>query len=203
MNKVSNILVLYPKEFLCNSKFIRKLSRITKNLESFNLYYFNDYNDFVKDFKNESNNIVEIKKVNNFENVSHVIIFDDGEEFFQELTFCQKNEIPYRLIKILITRVINLRNDPNYDKNNKKYEYIGRGSYWGNPYSLSDNNYNEEDRINVISQFKYDFDTDTFPKKKKSEVYKLAGKRLACFCKPKACHGDVIANYLNSYDDGK
>ncbi|MFA0332436.1 DUF4326 domain-containing protein [Vibrio cyclitrophicus] len=28
-------------------------------------------------------------------------------------------------------------------------------------------------------------------------------KRLECFCKPEACHGDVLADYLNSWDDGK
>ncbi|MEP0357399.1 DUF4326 domain-containing protein [Paraglaciecola sp.] len=37
----------------------------------------------------------------------------------------------------------------------------------------------------------------------KAEVYKLAGKRLGCFCKPSACHGDVLADFLNSWDDGK
>jgi len=26
----------------------------------------------------------------------------------------------------------------------------------------------------------------------------LRGKRLGCFCKPKACHGDVIADYLDN-----
>ena len=39
--------------------------------------------------------------------------------------------------------------------------------------------------------------------KEKSEVYKLSGKRLGCFCKPMECHGDVLADYLNSWDDGK
>jgi hypothetical protein len=35
-----------------------------------------------------------------------------------------------------------------------------------------------------------------------SRVHELAGKRLGCFCKPALCHGDVLADYLNSYDDG-
>ena len=26
----------------------------------------------------------------------------------------------------------------------------------------------------------------------------LRGKTLMCFCKPLACHGDVIAEYLNA-----
>ena len=54
----------------------------------------------------------------------------------------------------------------------------------------------------VIRKYKYDFDNDKFPNKSKSEVTKLAGKRLGCFCKPAACHGDILADYLNSLDDG-
>ena len=60
-----------------------------------------------------------------------------------------------------------------------------------------------EDREEVIRKFAYDFQRDLFPNKKKSEVFKLAGKRLGCFCKPELCHGDVLADFLNQYDDGK
>jgi len=60
-----------------------------------------------------------------------------------------------------------------------------------------------ESREEVIRKYEYDFQYDKFPNKKKSDVLKLAGKRLGCFCKPQACHGDVLADYLNSWDDGK
>ena len=46
-------------------------------------------------------------------------------------------------------------------------------------------------------------DYQSFPKKNKKEAYKLAGKRLGCFCKPQSCHGDVLADFLNSLDDGR
>ena len=64
---------------------------------------------------------------------------------------------------------------------------------------------NDEDnsREDVIRKFKYDFDHNKFIKKEKDEVYKLVGKRLGCFCKPEACHGDILADFLNSWDDGK
>ena len=61
----------------------------------------------------------------------------------------------------------------------------------------------EDDREEVIRKYKYDFDYEKFPNKAKSEVCKLAGKRLGCFCKPQACHGDVLVDFLNSWDDGK
>ena len=31
-------------------------------------------------------------------------------------------------------------------------------------------------------------------------VLELKGKKLGCFCKPKACHGDVIAEWLNKME---
>ena len=32
-------------------------------------------------------------------------------------------------------------------------------------------------------------------------VHELYGKTLGCTCKPLACHGDVIAEYLNAFDE--
>lgn len=31
----------------------------------------------------------------------------------------------------------------------------------------------------------------------KALVAQLRGKKLGCFCKPKTCHGDIIAAYVN------
>lgn len=38
-----------------------------------------------------------------------------------------------------------------------------------------------------------------------AEVLKLQGKKLACFCTPKACHGDIIKAFLDwvTTDEGK
>lgn len=35
----------------------------------------------------------------------------------------------------------------------------------------------------------------------RARVDSLRGKRLGCFCKPRPCHGDVIAEYLNGVCD--
>jgi Domain of unknown function (DUF4326) len=35
----------------------------------------------------------------------------------------------------------------------------------------------------------------------KRRILALKGKRLGCFCKPKACHGDVIADWLNKMEE--
>ncbi len=49
---------------------------------------------------------------------------------------------------------------------------------------------------------KYDFERG-FLKFSKEDVLALKGKTLGCHCKPAACHGDVIAEYLNVLDDGE
>jgi len=169
-------------------------------MNSVNLFYINDYNNFIHIIKNENNKIKNIQEIRYFINVTHAIIFGDDEVFISEKKYLFKKKIPLRFMPIAITRVINLKTNPEYTINTTKYEYIGRGSYWGNPYSLYDN---AGDREDVINNYAYDFQFEYFPNKKKSEVFKLKGKRLGCFCKPKACHGDVLADFLNSFDDGK
>lgn len=201
MNK---IIILYPRLFKSYSKFQRKVEKIISNLGEVSLVYSDDYNGFIERIYKENELIVEVELFDGSitNNITHAIIFDDGEEFVAEEERIKATGIPLRHIKILITRVINISDKAEYKsvKSTPDYEYIGRGSYWGNPYSMYETG---EDREEVIRKFKYDFDYEKFPKKEKKEVYKLIGKRLGCFCKPQACHGDILANYLNSYDDGK
>lgn len=69
--------------------------------------------------------------------------------------------------------------------------YIGRGSVWGNPFPMK--NKTDTERTRVIELYrihlKEQFDTGAV---NKAMLRSLAGKKLGCFCKPKACHGDVI-----------
>lgn len=197
---MKNILILYPKEFNCQSKFNRKVNNILKNIESYSISYIEDYNGLIRNYYEQ--NELNIFKINEIDSsITHAIIFDDGEEFIDEINLISSLNISNRVIKILITRVINIRDNNQYKENSDKYEYIGRGSYWGNPYAIFDNE--GDTREDVLRKFEYDFNCDSFLNKKKNEVHKLAGKRLGCFCKPHACHGDILANYLNSYDDEK
>lgn len=201
MNK---IIILYPSLFKSYSKFQRKVEKIISNLGKVTLVCLDDYNGFIDRICKENETIVEVELFDESvtTNITHAIIFDDGEEFIAETEKIKAMNIPLRHIKILITRVINISDKAEYKsvKSTSDYEYIGRGSYWGNPYSMYETG---DDREDVIRKFKYDFDYEKFPKKEKKEVYKLIGKRLGCFCKPQACHGDILADYLNSYDDGK
>ncbi len=81
-----------------------------------------------------------------------------------------------------MTSVVNKYKD-HYDV------YIGRGSKWGNPFRIGDHG----DREDVIEQYRKWIQTrpDLL-----DSLEELRGKRLGCFCKPKACHGDVLIDLL-------
>lgn len=67
--------------------------------------------------------------------------------------------------------------------------YIGRGSIWGNPFRMA----SEADRVTVVAKHKQHL----WKQIKDGVITKqmllsLDGKRLGCYCAPKACHGDNI-----------
>jgi len=70
--------------------------------------------------------------------------------------------------------------------------YIGRGSKWGNPFVLMKDS-SDEERNRVCDLYEEYFWTTNLV----SELYKLKGKSLGCFCKPKRCHGDFLAKLVN------
>ena len=201
---MDNILIVYPDLFNCFSKFDRKVKNITTDIENFKISYLQDSNKLVTGYVNKANNICIAEQIMQIDNsgLTHAIIFDDGESFSNEIKIIRSLEIPLRIIKVMVTRVINIKKDIEFKgiKSTSNYEYIVRGSYWGNPYSMFEDG---DDRDEVIRKYKYDFDFEKFPNKEKSEVFKLAGKKLGCFCKPAACHGDILADFLNQWDDNR
>lgn len=69
--------------------------------------------------------------------------------------------------------------------------YIGRPSKWGNPFEIGKHGTREE----VIAQYeKYVATTPGMVEMIKRE---LRGKSLICWCKPHACHGDVLLRIAN------
>jgi hypothetical protein len=86
----------------------------------------------------------------------------------------------------MTTKVINIDTKQPYDV------YIGRGSRFGSPYSIGI----DGDREEVIRKYRYDFERG-YLKASKEEVLALKGKVLGCHCKPFACHGDVLVEFIN------
>ena len=68
--------------------------------------------------------------------------------------------------------------------------YIGRGSKWGNPFVIDVDGTREE----VISKYK---DWILQQPQLLADLHELDGKTLGCFCKPKACHGDVLVELIS------
>lgn len=198
------ILVLYPRAFGCLAKFLRKLENILARQDSYEIAYIDDPRGFIDHLAMDPR-CSGILKVNSLEDITHAVVFDDGEEFGDELVRIREGNIQCRIIKIKLTRVINIRKETMYanQKSTSAYEYIGRGSEWGNPYSMFDGTDDGVDsRQEVIRKYAYDFERGLL-KRGKSDALRLAGKRLGCFCKPAECHGDVLAEYLNPFDDGQ
>lgn len=93
------------------------------------------------------------------------------------------------------TTVVNIR------QKGMRYDvYIGRGSPFGNPCRLGADGTREE----VIVKFRWYFleKLRTRPEFRR-QVVALKGKVLGCYCKPLACHGDVIVKWLDkeAHDD--
>lgn len=88
---------------------------------------------------------------------------------------------------------VNLRHEP-YDV------YIGRGSMWGNPFSHQPSQYTvtrvatREEAIRRYSEWIREQPALM------ATISELRGKKLGCYCKPAACHGDVLAALANDLD---
>lgn len=65
--------------------------------------------------------------------------------------------------------------------------YIGRPSKWGNPFEIGKDGSREE----VISKYR---DYVTANEQLMRNLSELKGKTLGCWCKPAACHGDVLVD---------
>lgn len=81
------------------------------------------------------------------------------------------------------TRVVHCKRD-EYDV------YIGRGSPYGNPFRIGP----DGDREAVIAKFEQYLSGRP---ELLALVPSLKGKRLGCFCAPRACHGHVWARYAD------
>ena len=76
-----------------------------------------------------------------------------------------------------MTRVVNLRREDCDVR-------ICRPGQWGNPFRIGRDGTREE----VISKYEiYIMNTPLI-----SRLPELIGKTLGCWCKPKACHGDIL-----------
>ena len=69
---------------------------------------------------------------------------------------------------------------------------MAAGLQWGNPYKIGDHG----SRSDVIELYReYVLSCPELMEKHPS----LKGKKLGCWCSPKACHGDVLVELIDGY----
>lgn len=96
-----------------------------------------------------------------------------------------------------MTRVINMKSAPKAWLDSPHYAYVGRSGKgldgpFGNPFPPGPGR-NRQQSIALFEEYlKERIEKDEEFRKK---VAGLKGKVLVCFCKPLACHGDVLARY--------
>ena len=80
-----------------------------------------------------------------------------------------------------------------WETQSSTHVYIGRGSVWGNPFSHNPGNGDGciivATRDEAIERYReYLLQQQDLL----ARLHELKGKVLGCWCKPKACHGDVL-----------
>ena len=192
------ILIGHSKQFSNKSLFEKKLTKILSHLEDYEVIAVGDEQNLIK-------NVFDTKVVNTIpyrakttiinkilEQSTYVVMFWDGtdiDEFvYRSLLYHKKS----RIIPVETTKVV------NKDKGEPFDVYIGRGTPWGNPFAIGVEGMTRED---VIAKYEEYFKEKILGDEvRRKEILSLKGKILGCHCKPLACHGDVIASYINSLD---
>lgn len=94
----------------------------------------------------------------------------------------------------MTTEIVNVRDAEDWDV------YIGREGqgetgYFGNPFKVGAK-YTRSESLAYFEDYLYQrvISDEEF----KMRLEELRGKRLACFCKPLPCHGDILKEYLDN-----
>lgn len=87
-----------------------------------------------------------------------------------------------------MTKVVNLRKEP-FDI------YIGRGSKWGNPFThLPLDETEAQFQVATLGEALAEYKTWILGHPDLVRALpELRGRTLGCFCKPRSCHGDILA----------
>jgi hypothetical protein len=100
-----------------------------------------------------------------------------------------------RTEKEIYCRVVHCKKEP-FDI------YIGRPSKWGNPFThLNDSTqakYVVKTREESIEAYR-EWILNGEGKHLLNDLHELKGKVLGCWCKPKTCHGDILAELVSIY----
>lgn len=82
--------------------------------------------------------------------------------------------------------IANVKNDEPFDV------FIGRPSKWGNPYVVGVHGV----RGQCVELYR-EYLLNGAGRHLLDDLHQLKGKKLGCFCKPRKCHGDILAELAN------
>ena len=91
----------------------------------------------------------------------------------------------------MTTTVVNIRDLPKNWEQDPTYFRVDRKTDWGNPFVIP----RDGDRAQVIAMYK----SWALFNLIRADVIPLKGKTLACWCKPLACHGELLAAWADKY----
>lgn len=90
--------------------------------------------------------------------------------------------------------------------------YIGRPSHWGNPWSHKDGTLAKmkvntpEEAVENYKKWLWGIDFTDYAQDQRwwilDHLGDLRNQILGCYCKPNVCHGDVLADIVNNWDEG-
>ena len=99
----------------------------------------------------------------------------------------------------------------NISRQGKYTVYVGRPSWWGNPWSHKESILAQfhtdtpEEAVLNYEKWLWGLDfTDVLQAKRwwiLDHLGDLRNQKLGCFCKPHICHGDILAGIVNNWDD--
>ncbi len=148
--------------------------------------------DYESVLSTKRNSRSQLRKLLN--DIDYLVIFWDGSSLSDLVFEARLLDKPTKVIPVEVTKVMNRDRGDDYDY------YIGRGTPWGNPYPVGggEGHYSRDESINLFRvHFKKTILTD---ESKRKGLLAMRGYKIACHCKPAACHGDVLADYINSID---
>lgn len=199
----TRLLIALSKGFGFEKLFNSKISKILAAFTPDEVHLFQDENRIGFDFFLNKGIQTTTPKINNsrgsvkrfIETYSHIVVFWDGDDLTDIVYFSNLLRKNFRIIPVQLAKVRNKDKEEKYDV------YIGRGTPWGNPFPIGIGG-TGDDRETVIEKYQQYFSEEILTDSEKQKaLLSLRGYRLGCHCKPLACHGDIIAAYLNSYED--
>ena len=73
---------------------------------------------------------------------------------------------------------------------------VDRSTRWGNPFKVT-GDFTAQDAVDAFTNWLARMDYE----KQKEYLAPLRGKNLACWCKPKPCHADVLLKWANEVEE--